>query len=126
MKLINDVEGAPKAVGPYSQAVRFGELLFCSGQIPIDPAAGQITATEVEGQTRQVFVNIRAVLASQGLDLNSVVKATVFLQSMADFPKVNTIYAEAFGAHKPARSTVEVARLPLGALVEIEVIAVAG
>lgn len=123
MELINDVAGAPKAVGPYSQAVHLGGLLFCSGQIPIDPVAGQITATDVEGQTRQVFANIRAVLASQKLELTSVVKATVFLQSMSDFPAVNALYAEEFGLHKPARSTVEVAKLPLGALVEIEVIA---
>lgn len=123
MDLINDVVGAPKAVGPYSQAVRCGNLLFCSGQIPIDPAVGQIVATEVEGQTHQVFANIRAVLASQKLTLDSVVKATVFLQSMADFPRVNAVYAAEFGTHKPARSTVEVAKLPLGSLVEIEVIA---
>jgi len=123
MNLINDVDGAPKAVGPYSQAVRVGTLLFCSGQIPIDPAEGRIVALSVEDQTRQVFANIRAVLASQRLTLADVAKATVFLQSMTDFPKVNGVYAEAFGDHKPARSTVEVAALPLGALVEIEVIA---
>ncbi len=123
MNLINDVPGAPKAVGPYSQAVRVGSLLFCSGQIPIDPAHGKITASSVEDQTRQVFANIRAVLASQNLSLADVVKTTVFLQSMADFPKVNAVYAEAFGPHKPARSTVEVAALPLGALVEVEVTA---
>lgn len=124
--MINDVAGAPKAVGPYSQAVRCGNLLFCSGQIPIDPAAGQIVATDVEGQTHQVFTNIRAVLASQKLTLGSVVKATVFLQSMADFPRVNAVYAAEFEGHKPARSTVEVAKLPLGALVEIEVVADCG
>ena len=123
MQLINNAPGAPEAVGPYSQAVRSGGLLFCSGQIPIDPQAGSITATEIEGQTRQVFANIRAVLASQSLELASVIKATVFLQDMAHFPTVNAIYSAEFAGHKPARSTVQVARLPLNALVEIEVIA---
>lgn len=123
MNLINDVSDAPKAVGPYSQAVKSQGFLFCSGQIPIDPATGKIEATEVEGQALQVFANIRAVLASQSLTLQNVVKATVFLQSMADFPKVNPLYDTAFGGHKPARSTVQVAGLPLGALIEIEVIA---
>jgi len=123
MELLNNIPAVPAAVGPYSQAVKSGALLFCSGQIPIVPATGKIEATEVEGQTRQVLANIRALLSSQGLDFARVVKATVFLQSMADFPKVNAIYAEAFSGHKPARSTVAVAGLPLGALVEIEVVA---
>lgn len=122
MELINNAANVPAAVGPYSQAVRSNGLLFCSGQIPINPATGKIEATEVEGQTQQVLANIKALLASQGLDLNYVVKATVFLQSMADFPKVNALYDAAFGGHKPARSTVQVAALPLAALVEIEVI----
>jgi len=122
MDLINHAPNVPSAVGPYSQARRSGSLLFCSGQIPINPASGKIEATEVEGQARQVLTNIQALLASQNLDLSDVVKATVFLQEMADFPKVNPIYAEAFGNHKPARSTVAVAGLPLGALIEIEVI----
>lgn len=123
MILINDVPNAPKAVGPYSQAVKSGNYLFCSGQIPINPDTGKIEATDVEGQAQQVFANIRAVLSSQGLTLNHVMKATVFLQSMADFPKVNPLYDAAFAGHKPARSTVQVAGLPLGALIEIEVIA---
>lgn len=122
MELINNAPEVPAAVGPYSQAVRANGFLFCSGQIPINPAVGKIEATDVEDQTRQVLANIRALLASQGLDLTRVVKATVFLQSMADFPKVNALYDEAFSGHKPARSTVQVAGLPLGALVEIEVI----
>jgi 2-iminobutanoate/2-iminopropanoate deaminase len=113
----------PTAVGPYSQAVESGDFLFCSGQIPIDPATGKIVATDVEGQTRQVLANITALLTSQNLTLSHVVKATVFLTDMADFPKVNPLYAAAFGDHKPARSTVQVAALPLGALIEIEVIA---
>ena len=123
MKLINDVADAPKAVGPYSQAVKSQGFLFCSGQIPINPATGKIEATDVEGQAQQVFANIKAMLASQGLGVEHVVKATVFLQSMADFPKVNPLYEAAFLGHKPARSTVQVAGLPLGALIEIEVIA---
>jgi 2-iminobutanoate/2-iminopropanoate deaminase len=122
MDLINNAPAVPQAVGPYSQAARSGDLLFCSGQIPINPATGKIEATDVEAQAQQVFSNIRALLQSQGLTLNHVIKATVFLQDMADFPKVNALYEGAFGSHKPARSTVQVARLPLGALVEIEVI----
>ena len=123
MELINNAPHVPSAVGPYSQAVKQGELLFCSGQIPINPASGKIEATEVEGQARQVLANIASLLASQGLEMTDVIKATVFLQQMADFPKVNPLYEAAFGGHKPARSTVAVAGLPLGALIEIEVIA---
>ncbi len=123
MELVNNTPNVPAAVGPYSQAVRCGGLLFCSGQIPIQPASGKIEAADVEGQARQVLANIRTLLKAQNLDMNHVVKATVFLTSMADFPKVNPIYEEAFQGHKPARSTVAVAGLPLGALIEIEVIA---
>jgi len=123
MQLINNIPSVPTAVGPYSQAVESGDFLFCSGQIPIDPATGKIEATDVEGQTRQVLANITALLTSQNLTLGHVVKATVFLTDMADFPKVNPLYAAAFGDHKPARSTVQVAALPLGALIEIEVTA---
>ncbi len=123
MELINDVPSVPTAVGPYSQAVKSGGHLFCSGQIPIDPAVGKIVAEDVEGQARQVLANIQALLAAQGLEMHDVVKATVFLQNMADFPKVNPLYEAAFQGHKPARSTVAVAGLPLGALIEIEVIA---
>jgi len=114
---------APAAVGPYSQAVRTGNLLFCSGQIPINPATGKIEATDVEGQAKQVLANINAVLSAAGLGVHNVVKSTMFLQDMADFPKVNPIYEVGFDGHKPARSTIQVAKLPLGALVEIEVIA---
>lgn len=123
MELINDVPSVPTAVGPYSQAVKSGGHLFCSGQIPIDPAVGKIVAEDVEGQARQVLANIQALLAAHGLEMHDVVKATVFLQNMADFPKVNPLYEAAFQGHKPARSTVAVAGLPLGALIEIEVIA---
>jgi 2-iminobutanoate/2-iminopropanoate deaminase len=123
MELINDAPGAPKAVGPYSQAVKIPALglMFCSGQIPIDPAEGKIVATDVEGQTRQVFANIRAVLAAEGRALGDVVKSTVFLRDMADFAKINPLYEAEFAGHKPARSTVAVAGLPLGALIEVEV-----
>ena len=123
MHLINNIPTVPAAVGPYSQAVESSPFLFCSGQIPIDPATGKIEAGDIEGQTRQVLANISALLTSQGRTLSDVIKATVFLTDMADFPKVNPLYAEAFGSHKPARSTVQVAGLPLGALIEIEVIA---
>lgn len=122
MELLNNLPNVPTAVGPYSQAVSSKGLLFCSGQIPINPASGKIEATDVEGQTQQVLANIQALLTSQELSLTSVVKATVFLQSMADFPKVNALYDAAFNGHKPARSTIQVAGLPLGALVEIEVV----
>lgn len=122
MTLINDTPHVPAAVGPYSQAARSGGFLFCSGQIPIHPASGRIEAPDVEGQARQVLANIEALLRAQGRAMSDVVKATVFLQSMADFPKVNPIYETAFQGHKPARSTVQVAGLPLGALIEIEVI----
>lgn len=126
MELINNAAHVPAAVGPYSQAVKQGGFLFCSGQIPINPEAGKIEATDVEGQARQVLANIQALLSSQGLGMKDVVKATVFLTTMADFPKVNPIYEAAFDGHKPARSTVAVAGLPLGALIEIEVIAALG
>jgi 2-iminobutanoate/2-iminopropanoate deaminase len=106
--------------------VKQGGLLFCSGQIPIDPAAGKIVAMDVEGQANQVLANIRALLTAQGLKMSDVIKATVFLTSMADFPKINPLYEAAFEGHKPARSTVAVAGLPLGALIEIEVIAALG
>ena len=114
---------APAAIGPYSQAVRTGNLLFASGQIPIDPATGKIEAADFSGQTQQVLVNIKALLSSTGLTVADVVKTTVFLKDMADFPTLNPLYAAAFGDHKPARSTVQVAKLPLEALVEIEVVA---
>lgn len=113
---------APAAIGPYSQAMRIGNLLFTSGQIPLD-ANGQLIEGGVEDQTHQVFRNLQAVLAAAGATLNDVVKATVFLKDMNQFGAVNTIYASYFGDHKPARSTVEVARLPRDVSVEIELIA---
>ncbi len=122
MEIINSPH-APAAIGPYSQAMRSGHLLFASGQIPIDPATGKIDAPDFTGQTLQVLANIKGLLAGTGLTLDNVVKCTVFLKDMADFPTLNPLYAAAFGEHKPARSTFQVARLPLDALVEIEVVA---
>ncbi len=116
-------DDAPKAVGPYSHGVHVGNLLFLSGQIPLVPETMQIVEGGIREQTEQVLANIRTVLDSQDAQLNQVVKTTIFMTDLADFSIVNGIYAQAFGDHKPARSTVQVAALPLGALVEIEVIA---
>ncbi|PZD94871.1 deaminase [Paenibacillus sambharensis] len=113
---------APAAIGPYSQAVKVGGLLFTSGQIPLKPD-GTLVEGGIGEQTHQVFRNLQAVLAAAGAGLNDVVKATVFIKDMNQFTELNAIYAEYFGAHKPARSTVEVARLPKDVLVEIEFIA---
>jgi 2-iminobutanoate/2-iminopropanoate deaminase len=114
---------APAAVGPYAQAIAAGSFVFCSGQTPLVPATMRIEATTIEEQTRQVLHNLRTVLASRHLGLNDIVKTTVFLKNFADFGRMNAVYAEVFGAHRPARTTVEVSRLPLEALVEIECIA---
>jgi 2-iminobutanoate/2-iminopropanoate deaminase len=118
-------QNAPAAIGPYSQAIRANGFLFCSGQIPLDPATGQLAAQDIEGQTRQVMQNVAAVLGAGGCTFGDVVKSTIFLKSMNDFPKVNEIYGAHFPSNPPARSTVEVARLPKDVLVEIEVIALA-
>jgi 2-iminobutanoate/2-iminopropanoate deaminase len=113
---------APAAIGPYSQAVRIGNLLFTSGQIPLTPE-GELAQGGIEEQTHQVFRNLKAVLAEAGCGLSDVVKATVFLKDMNEFAAFNAVYASYFGDHKPARSTVEVARLPRDVKVEIELIA---
>ena len=113
---------APAAIGPYSQAMKFGNLLFTSGQIPLG-LDGQIVEGGIAEQTHQVFHNLQAVLAEAGVTLSSVIKATVFIKDMNQFAALNEIYASYFGDHKPARSTVEVARLPKDVLVEIELIA---
>ena len=114
---------APAPIGPYSQAIETGSMVFCSGQIPLDPSTGTIVGEgNVEAQTIQVMKNIKAVLTQANLEFSNVVKTTIFLKNMGDFPKVNSIYAESFKAPFPARSTVEVARLPKDVLVEIEVI----
>lgn len=117
---------APAAIGPYSQAIRIGSLIFTSGQVAIDPATGQLVAGDIEVQTHRVLQNLQAVLTAAGLDFSRVVKTTVFLKDMADFAAMNSIYAEYLqtkGSPAPARSTVEVVRLPKDALVEIELIA---
>jgi len=119
-----DAPAAPKAIGPYSHAARIGDLLFCSGQIPLDPGTMKLVEGGIEEQTRRVLANVAAVLASRGATLANVAKTTIFLADMADFPVVNRLYGEAMGEHKPARSTVQVAGLPLGSLIEIEVVAV--
>jgi 2-iminobutanoate/2-iminopropanoate deaminase len=114
---------APQPIGPYSQATRAGGFLFCSGQIPLDPASGQMVSGGIEEQTKQVLANVAAVLKAAGCGWHSVAKTTIFLKSMNDFPKVNELYAPCFTGSTPARSTIEVARLPKDALVEIEVVA---
>jgi 2-iminobutanoate/2-iminopropanoate deaminase len=126
IKTLISTKQAPVAIGPYSQAVRIGDLLFTSGQIPIDPDTGSLVAGGIREQTTRVLDNLSAVLDEAGLDMASVVKTTVFLKNMADFTAMNEIYARYFapeGVVAPARSTVEVARLPKDALVEIEVVA---
>lgn len=115
---------APQPIGPYSQAIQAGNLVFCSGQIALDPVSGQVAAADVEGQTRQVMKNVISVLEAAGTSLERVVKTTIFLKDMGDFPKVNEIYGSFIVGTPPARSTVEVARLPKDVRVEIEVIAV--
>ena len=114
---------APKAVGPYSQAVAFGDLLFCAGQIPLDPETGEITGADVAAQTERVIENIRALLIVNSMTLTDVVKTTVFLTTMEDFAAMNAVYARHFSEPFPARSTVAVVALPRGAKVEIEVTA---
>ena len=115
---------APAPIGPYSQAIDTGSMVFCSGQIPLDPSTGAIVGEgDVETQTRQVMKNISEVLRQAGLGFQQVIKTTIFLKNMSDFPKVNAVYAESFQAPYPAHSTVEVARLPKDVAVEIEVIA---
>lgn len=116
-------EHAPKAVGPYSQAMRHGDVLYLSGQIGLDAATGALVGESVEDQARQVMQNLSAVLAAGGASTDDIIKANIFLLDMADFPRINAIYAEWLGSHRPARATVAVAALPLGAKVEIDLIA---
>ena len=114
---------APAAIGPYAQAIQAGNLLFCSGQIPLDPASGEIVAGDIRRQAEQVMQNIAAVLCAAGAGFNNVIKVTIFLVDMNDFAVVNEVYGSRFPDHKPARSTVAVKALPRNALLEIEVIA---
>lgn len=123
MKKIITTENAPGAIGPYSQAVKTESMVFCSGQIPIDPNTGEFVSDDVAEQTHQVLKNLGAVLEAAGTDLNNVVKTTVFLADMNDFTVMNEVYAEYFSANEPARATVQAARLPKDARVEIECIA---
>ena len=117
-------DAAPKAIGPYSQAVWAGDYLFCAGQIPLDPANGTMAAGGIAEQTKRVLENIKGLLSSQGLRFGNVVKTTVFLSDMNNFAAMNEVYGKYFSTPYPARSTVQVARLPKDALVEIEVVAV--
>jgi 2-iminobutanoate/2-iminopropanoate deaminase len=120
--IIKPAKAAP-AVGPYNHAVRAGHLLFCAGQIPLDPATGNLVAGDIRAQTDRVLLNVRAILEDQGLAFENVVKATVFLTNLTDFAAMNEVYSKYFTSEYPARSTVQVAALPKGASVEIEVIA---
>ncbi|MER3475138.1 MAG: reactive intermediate/imine deaminase [Armatimonadota bacterium] len=117
---------APPAIGPYSQAIRAGNLLFVSGQIPLDPQTGEMVGTTAAEQVRQVLNNLQAILQAAGTSLENVVKTTIFLTDLGQFTAVNAVYAEFFPQNPPARSTVQVSALPRGALVEIEAIAVIG
>ena len=123
MKQVISTHQAPAAIGPYSQAIQVGNLVFASGQIPIDPATGSFVEGGVKEQARQSLTNVKAILDEAGLTLDNVVKTTVFLADMNDFADVNAVYAEFFAEPYPARSAVAVKTLPKGALVEIEVIA---
>jgi 2-iminobutanoate/2-iminopropanoate deaminase len=114
---------APAAIGPYSQAIRYGQFIYTSGQIPLDPITGRIVGNDIQTQTERVLLNLQAVLASAHATLQSVIKTTVFLAHMKDFQGMNTVYARYFADHTPARSTVAVAELPCQALVEIECVA---
>ena len=124
MSEIISTENAPAALGPYSQAIKTNSLIFCSGQIPINPATGAIEAVTIEDQTRQSITNLKNVLEAAGSSLSAVVKTTVFIKDMNDFAALNAVYAEMFGDTKPARSCVQVARLPKDVKLEIEAVAV--
>ena len=124
MKKVIATSEAPKAVGPYSQAVAVGNFLFCAGQIPLDPAPGELVAGDVTGQTDRVLQNVEAVLRANDMTFANVVKSTVFMVDLANFSLMNAVYSKYFSEPFPARSTIQVAGLPKGAQVEIEVIAV--
>jgi 2-iminobutanoate/2-iminopropanoate deaminase len=117
--------GAPAAVGPYSQAIRAGGFIYTAGQLALDPASGQLVGETIEEQTRRVLENLKAVLEAGGSGMDRVVKTTVFITDISHFPRMNAVYAEYFPAEPPARSTVPVASLPFGGLVEIECVALA-
>lgn len=119
-----EAPGAPKAVGPYSHAMVVGDLIFCSGQIPLDPVTGELVTGDIAAQTGRIIDNMVAVLTASGSALDQVVKTTVFLTDMGDFTAMNEVYAARFGDHRPARSTIAVAGLPKGARIEIECVAI--
>lgn len=122
MKKVIATQSSPQAIGPYAQAIRLGDLLFVSGQIPIDPKTGELVGGGIEPQARQVLENLKAIVAAAGMSLDDALKATCFLKDMGDFAKFNGVYAGYFGSAPPARETVEVARLPRDVLVEISLI----
>ena len=126
MKEIISTENAPGAIGPYSQAIKTGNMVFCSGQIPLDSKTGEFVSDKIAEQTEQVLKNLSAVLEAAGSNLNNVVKTTVFLSDMNDFAAMNEVYAKFFSENKPARATVQAARLPRDARVEIDCIALIG
>jgi 2-iminobutanoate/2-iminopropanoate deaminase len=124
MKEIIATQNAPKAIGPYSQAIKANGLVFLSGQIPLDPRSGELVTGSIQVQTERVLENMKAVLQAAGLSFDHIVKTTVFVKDLADFPHMNEVYGKYFGMNPPARSTVEVSRLPRDARVEIEAIAI--
>ena len=124
MKEIISTANAPAAIGPYSQAVKAGNLMFISGQIPVDPATGEVVEATIQAQATQSLTNLKAILNEAGTNMGSVVKTTVFLKNMADFAEMNAVYKSFFDTDCPARSAVEVAKLPKDVLIEIEAIAV--
>jgi len=123
VRRVVQTELAPRAIGPYSQGIRRGGLIYTAGQVPIDPATGQFVEGGIEEQTRRVLTNIKAILAAAGTSLDRVVKTTVFMTDLGQFAAMNAVYAEFFPTHPPARSTVQVVALPRGAMIEIETIA---
>jgi len=118
-----ETDKAPKAIGPYSQAVKYGDMLFCSGQIGMDPESGELVSGGIEAQTEQIFKNVQAVLNKAGMDFKNILKATIYITSMYDFASVNNVYSKYFTTPFPARAAVEVSGLPKDALIEMEVIA---
>jgi 2-iminobutanoate/2-iminopropanoate deaminase len=124
-KKVIQTDKAPKAIGPYSQAIQAGNMIFLSGQIPIDPKTGELTGGDIRQQTQQVLENIKGLLESQGLGMEDVIKVTIFLKDIGSFNQVNEVYATYFSSSPPARSTIEVAKLPRNAEIEIEAIALA-
>lgn len=123
-KTIINTENAPKAIGPYSQAVQANGMLITSGQLPIDPAVGKVVAEDIKGQTEQCFKNLKAILAEAGLTTDNIMKTTVFLTDITEFAAMNEVYAQNFASDYPSRSAFQVAALPMGAKVEIEAICV--